>query len=455
MPTNNLCQRTIMAAAIAACFPGLASAAPVARVDFAVGPVSAVGTDGRTRTLTKGSEIEVGDTVKTQAGRAQLRFADGAYMSLQPQTDFKVEEFKYSGKEDPSDNIVMNLLRGGMRTITGAIGRTNRANYKMRTEVATIGIRGTEYSVKYTNSIEVYCANGTITVQNEGGTLTLNGGQGGFVGNNNAQPQRTSDKPDLPPQQPSEKKEEPPIAPPSNPFVPPVENLLTGTHEPASWAAATEGSSPVSRAMERITLDSAGKLLSFTDSLEFTTNVGTATAISAGNDGIIAWGRWVGGSSAGDGTFSNRNLASDPLHYVVGVAPTNLPTTGDGVAYNQIGFSASCNGSCTGMTVASALTMNFGSGFANVSMTLGIGGMGTYTGQETLGLNRANGLLTNQGSMFLSNGAGGSGSLTMNGMLAGPAGSRAGIAFQGSVNTAQQQFSEIWGVTAYKKAGSP
>ena len=89
MPMN-FCQRSAVALAVAACFPTAGHAAGVARVDFAVGNVTAVAPNGRTRGLTRGSEIEVGDTVNTQQGRAQLRFQDGAFMSLQPETSFKI-----------------------------------------------------------------------------------------------------------------------------------------------------------------------------------------------------------------------------------------------------------------------------------------------------------------------------------------------------------------------------
>src|SRR5688572_18971087 len=181
-------QRSAIAIAVAACFPMAGYAAGVARVDFAVGNVTAQGTDGRTRPLQRGAEIEVGDTVNTRQGRAQLRFQDGAFMSLQPETSFKVEQFRFTENGAGNDGIVMNLLKGGMRTITGLIGRANRQNYKFRTEVATIGIRGTEYAVRYTNSIEVFCAGGAIDIVNEGGTLVLGTGQGGFVQNPNQEP---------------------------------------------------------------------------------------------------------------------------------------------------------------------------------------------------------------------------------------------------------------------------
>src|SRR5687768_14669258 len=173
----SLYQRTALAIAVSACFPATVLA-NAARVDLAVGNVTATGPDGRSRPLTRGAEISEGDTVNTQQGRAQLRFADGAYMSLQPQTEFKIEEFRFAGKEDGKSGIVMNLIKGGMRTITGLIGRTNRHSYKLKTEVATIGIRGTEYSVQYGNSIEVFCAGGSINLENQGGSLTISGGQG-------------------------------------------------------------------------------------------------------------------------------------------------------------------------------------------------------------------------------------------------------------------------------------
>ncbi len=178
--STGIYQRIAMASAMAVCFPASGLAAGVARVDFASGAVSATAPDGRSRALSKGSEIEVGETVSTQAGRAQLRFSDGAYMSLQPRTEFKVEEFKFSGKPEAGDSIVMNLLKGGMRTITGLIGRTNRDAYRLKTEVATIGIRGTEYTVKYTNSIEVFVADGVVSVENQSGSFTVPGGTGSW-----------------------------------------------------------------------------------------------------------------------------------------------------------------------------------------------------------------------------------------------------------------------------------
>ncbi len=178
-----------IAAVIAVSFTSAAQA-DVARVDFAVGEVSALAPGGERRLLTKGAELRVGDTVSVGQGRAQLRFADGAYMSLQPGTEFMIEQFRFDGKQDGSETIVMNLVRGGLRTITGLIGRANRQNYRLRTDVATIGIRGTEFSVRYADAVEVFCAEGSIFVQNETGILPLNGGEGARIASAQALPTR-------------------------------------------------------------------------------------------------------------------------------------------------------------------------------------------------------------------------------------------------------------------------
>ena len=70
----------------------------------------------------KGAQLNEGDLVTTNEGRSQLRFIDGAQMSLPPRTEFRIEEYKFEGKTDGSERAVLNLVRGGMRTVTGSIG---------------------------------------------------------------------------------------------------------------------------------------------------------------------------------------------------------------------------------------------------------------------------------------------------------------------------------------------
>ena len=150
-----------------------ALAASAARVDFATGDVKAIATDGTSRTLAKGAEVASGDTIDTGGGRAHLRFSDGALVSLQPQSQFRIDDYRFSGKVDGSEKGFFSLLKGALRTITGLVGRSNRDNYKVSTVVATIGIRGTEYSIAYGNSITVSTGEGTVEVCNAAGCLIV------------------------------------------------------------------------------------------------------------------------------------------------------------------------------------------------------------------------------------------------------------------------------------------
>lgn len=188
--------------ALSAAFPFTALAANAGRIDFAVGDVRALAADGRSRPLTKGATFDSGDTIETGDGRAQLRFTDGAQVSLQPGSQFRIDDYNFSGKADGSEKGLFSLLKGGLRTITGWVGRTNRDNYKVTTAVATIGIRGTEYSVNYGNSITVTTGEGIIEICNAAGCLILNSGETAYVADGNTQPTMTDKKADVPPPPP-------------------------------------------------------------------------------------------------------------------------------------------------------------------------------------------------------------------------------------------------------------
>jgi hypothetical protein len=43
---------------------------------------------------------------------------------------------------------LLDLVKGGMRAVTGAIAQRRPEAYKVRTPVATLGVRGTEYYLR-------------------------------------------------------------------------------------------------------------------------------------------------------------------------------------------------------------------------------------------------------------------------------------------------------------------
>ena len=130
---SKLKKQAVLVAAIAAAFPVIAHSA-AGRVEFAVGNVTGTGADGKMRNLTRGAEISEGDRITTALdGRAQIRFTDGAFMSLQPDTDFRVDQYRFEGRADGNEKGFFSLIKGGLRTLTGLVGRSNRGNYRVST----------------------------------------------------------------------------------------------------------------------------------------------------------------------------------------------------------------------------------------------------------------------------------------------------------------------------------
>jgi hypothetical protein len=186
---------TLLTATVAGLMSGQALAESAGHISFVYGPVTATSHDGQTRTLHRGDEINGGERITTNSGRVQIRFTDGGFVALTPNTVFGVDQYVYANKKPEDSSLFFNLVRGGMRTITGVIGHINKASYRVKTPVATIGIRGTEYVAEYDGeTLQVSVGLGSVAVTNEQGNITLVSGQSAFV-TPNAAPQQTNDTP--------------------------------------------------------------------------------------------------------------------------------------------------------------------------------------------------------------------------------------------------------------------
>ena len=105
--------------------------------------------DGVERRLRRRSPIYVGDTIVVgENAFIQVRFSDGGLLSLRPGSEFRVAEYRYQEQEEENGKAVFELLKGGLRTITGSVGKKKKQNYQVNTPISTIGIRGTHYGVR-------------------------------------------------------------------------------------------------------------------------------------------------------------------------------------------------------------------------------------------------------------------------------------------------------------------
>jgi hypothetical protein len=162
----------------------LAFAAPAGSVTFKVGDATIMHADKTVVQADKNAELNAGDTIETKDGRLQLALIDGGKVSLQPNTIYKINKYEFaSGKEDGTEYGFTELIKGGLRTVSGLIGHKNRDRYQLKTAVATIGIRGTEFTVNFNdNNLLMTTNHGSVDVCNAGGCLNAITGQSIGVG---------------------------------------------------------------------------------------------------------------------------------------------------------------------------------------------------------------------------------------------------------------------------------
>lgn len=383
----------VLLMALAAVFPVLSHAAGAANIDFAAGSVTAVNALGVQRPLTRGAEIGNGDTIRTgDGGRAQVRFSDGAMVSLQPQTEFRIDNYQYSGKADGQERGFFSLLKGGLRTITGLVGRASRDNYKVTTGIATIGIRGTEYTAALGASgseLVVNTGEGLVEVCNGAGCILLASGESGIVSGARA-PSRTDSRPQLPPAQPADlslpdysksddRKSDGMIFPVSTP-------LVSGSANYVAYAGMKGGSATygLETASTTASFDAASVLNSFTDSF------GASYAASGmpggfAMDGVIGWGRWSSG-------LYNSSTALVDFHYVAGMPTPAADLTalgGTTATYSLAGFTTPTTSTgLSGGTPTATFTATFGgTGSLLLNLSVPVGGTvysdtlgGTFSG---------------------------------------------------------------------------
>jgi len=113
------------------------------------GKATARGVDGGVHQLLINSQVFEGDRLETEVGaRLYILMDDGAEVHLKEDSALKISEYVITAGYGKESSSILELIRGGLRKITGSIGASSLANYQVQTGFATIGIRGTEYVIK-------------------------------------------------------------------------------------------------------------------------------------------------------------------------------------------------------------------------------------------------------------------------------------------------------------------
>lgn len=445
--------KRLLLAMLAGILPVVAHAAGAARIEFASGDVLALTPAGVQRVLGRGAEVAPGEVIRTgDNARVQLRFSDGGMMSLQPLTEFRIDEYSYSGKADGSEKGFFSLIKGGLRTITGLIGRSKRDNYKVTTSVATIGIRGTEYSAVFTGGtdgvLNLATGEGAVEICNAGGCVIVASGESAVV-TGTTPPRFTPLRPSLPPTALG-------IPPTAAEAYMPTEtrseggtlaligaDLTTGPGYAISWTDL-QGYAGSGFPMTAV-FGPGSKLENFNDGSVTYTSSTIVSAFSV--DGVIGWGYWSSGYNDADGI-----LPMTDVHYVVG-KPTSAADlenlTGTVATYSLLGYTTPTSSSGTGSNVTGSLTANFAGASTTVDASIGMTVGADSVSASATGMSVSSGaLFGGSGSVKVNGVADTSGSVSMQGFFAGTNASHAGLTYR--IDT-QYAPGTINGAAAFKR----
>lgn len=397
------------------------------RLLFARGEVQITSVEAEPRAAKRGDVLQVGDTIRTgAASSAQLRMSDGAMIALKAGTVYRIEAQDYNAKAPGEGSQVGELLRGGLRAITGAIGHEKPEAVKYRTPVATIGIRGTVFDTIYippeglpelpgmAPGTYVMVLEGQVLLSTPTGELLLGPGEIGYVPFVDAPPELRPDLEAIFVEFAAfEEQDRPKTADGSDSYSRTAVNQQDNTRiytfmadvgavqiladnastgatvsaGPYGIAVAGNGVPPlqgdffsstvtVGVSGELTGASNGGDINSFTlvASVPNIANQGTNTA----GDSVINWGTYAPGDVLAIDSFGGQ--VTTAFNYLtatnVVVTTADLPTVGS-YTYNYVGGAATyADSPVTTAITSGSLTVDFGTAQMDVSLT---GGYGTYS----------------------------------------------------------------------------
>ncbi|WP_216675276.1 hypothetical protein [Paraburkholderia elongata] len=123
---------------------------------------------------------------------------------MRPSSQVVVKSYVYDVDHPEKDNVAIRLVNGGLRSVTGLIGKRNHDAVSFETPTGTIGVNGTNFGALFCqcdcgsvptlsgsapqNGLHVDVAQGAVVVSNPGGQQVFQTGQFGFVANPSSPP---------------------------------------------------------------------------------------------------------------------------------------------------------------------------------------------------------------------------------------------------------------------------
>lgn len=140
------------------------------------GDVQVTPKGGSSTRLAEGQRVDKGTALKTGPNSGvTIRFDDGQMLALTSNTSLVIDEYRFNPHKPEEGGIITSLLRGGIRTVTGLIGKATPQSVQVTTPVATIGIRGTDFQLFIDGRLFISVGEGAIGVANASGEAVFDG----------------------------------------------------------------------------------------------------------------------------------------------------------------------------------------------------------------------------------------------------------------------------------------
>lgn len=103
---------------------------------------------GQSAPAQAGDALREGDRVVTgPQSAAAVTLQDGTVLSLGPNASADLTHYVFDSTSQ-NGSLLVNLLHGALRMVTGVMGKTNPELLKVTTPTAVVGVRGTDFIVE-------------------------------------------------------------------------------------------------------------------------------------------------------------------------------------------------------------------------------------------------------------------------------------------------------------------
>jgi hypothetical protein len=178
----NVCYTAVLAFAL---LPAAAHGQQAAgHVLWVSGDVESIQPDKLARPLAQGDVVYPGEVINTgRDSHVQILMTDKGLVAVRPDSSLRLTTYTYQGRNDGSERAVMDLIKGGVRSITGAIGAVRKDNQILRGGTVLVGIRGTDHETFLQQDAGVYnrVTVGATYLQSAQGRVELDAGHVGFA----------------------------------------------------------------------------------------------------------------------------------------------------------------------------------------------------------------------------------------------------------------------------------